>query len=433
MKQRYGVLGLLTSLAVLTYLDRLCISALGPTMQKELNLSPVQWGWIGAAFTLAYGGLEIPAGGLGDRFGRRNVILRIVLWWSAFTALTGAVSSFWLLVVVRFLFGAGEAGAFPNISGCASRWFPTRERARVQGLIWGASRIGAIIAPPLVFFIAGLFDNWRAAFWVFGAVGIMWALVWYVFYRDNPAEHPRITTAELNEIGARGGLDHRAVPWGRLFRSPQIWLVMCMYSSYVWGSTFYLYWLHTYLVKGRGFSEDQMKWYSTLPFVLGAMANPIGGVLSDLLSRRAGLKLGRRIMGSTCLAVGALFLLATSLTTGRTSGIVLLSLGFGALDMMLPSAWAVCMDIGGKYAGAVSGAMNSFGHIGGSLCTSLFGYLVMTSGSYNVPLLVIAANVALAAVLFAFIDASKPLVADEADASNAPVLDAPLVEANPCA
>src|SRR5262245_41470062 len=172
MKRRHGVLLLLMSLAVLTYLDRLCIAVLGPTMQSALNLSPSQWGWIGAAFTLAYGGLEIPAGALGDRYGRRKVLLRVVVWWSAFTALTGAVSGFALLIVVRFLFGAGEAGAFPNVSGCAARWFPAGERARVQGLIWGASRVGAIIAPPLVGAIVAIFSSWRAAFWIFGGVGM---------------------------------------------------------------------------------------------------------------------------------------------------------------------------------------------------------------------------------------------------------------------
>jgi MFS family permease len=416
MRKRHGVLILLTSLAVLTYLDRLCIAVLGPAMQKDLGLTPKEWGWVLGAFTFAYGALEIPAGALGDRFGQRAVLMRIVLWWSVFTALTGAVSSFWILVLVRFLFGAGEAGAFPNISGSASRWFPVAERARVQGLVWGASRLGAILAPLLVGLIVARFHNWRAAFWIFGAVGVVWAALWYRYYRDEPAQHPGVTPEELKEVGAgTGGSGHQGVPWGRLFRAPQLWLIMVMYSFYVWGSTFYLTWLHTYLVKGRGFDEDEMKSYSTLPFILGALANPLGGFLSDWLSRRLGLKVGRRLMGSTCLAVGAAFLLATALTTGRYSGIVLLALGFGVLDMMLPSAWAVCMDVGGKYAGAVSGAMNSFGHIGGTTCSVVFGYLVVEGdpASYNTPLVVIAAMVLVAAFLFAWIDPSRPLVAPQ--------------------
>jgi MFS family permease len=416
MKKRHQVLLLLTSLAILTYLDRLCIAVLGPRMQDDLGLSPVQWGWVLGVFTAAYGALEIPAGALGDRFGQRTVLLRIVLWWSAFTALTGVVSGFGLLLVVRFLFGAGEAGAFPNVSGSASRWFPGAERARVQGLVWGASRLGAVLAPLLVGALLAAFDNWRAVFWVFGGVGLVWAVFWYRCYRDHPAEHPDITPQELREIGVlEGGSGHQGIPWGRLFRAPQLWLIMVMYSFYVWGSTFYLTWLHTYLVKGRGFAEDEMKPFATLPFLLGALANPLGGVLSDGLSRKFGLKVGRRLMGSTCLAVGAAFLVATALTTGRWSGIILLALGFGALDLMLSSAWAICMDVGGKYAGAVSGAMNSFGHIGGTTCSVLFGYLVVADdpGSYNTPLLVIAGMVLVAAFLFAWIDPTRPLVPGE--------------------
>jgi nitrate/nitrite transporter NarK len=207
---------------------------------------------------------------------------------------------------------------------------------------------------------------------------------------------------------------HEGIPWRRLFAAPQLWLIMVMYSFYVWGSTFYLTWLHTYLVKGRGLSEVEMASLSTLPFVLGSLANPLGGYLSDALSRRLGVKLGRRLMGSTCLAVASMFLLATSLTTGKWSGIILLSLGFGVLDLMLPSAWAVCMDVGGRYAGAVSGAMNSFGHIGGTTCSVIFGYMVEHYQSYNAPLMLIAAMVLVAAVLFSRIDPSRPLLEEDA-------------------
>src|SRR5438477_4581298 len=150
MPYRVRVLALLFFLVVVMYFDRLCIAVAGPRMQRDLAITPSHWGWVIGAFTLGYALFEIPSGMLGDRIGPRKVLLRIVLWWSAFTALTGAVSSFPLLLLVRFLFGAGEAGAFPNISGSASRWFPATERARVQGLVWGASRLGAVLAPLLV-------------------------------------------------------------------------------------------------------------------------------------------------------------------------------------------------------------------------------------------------------------------------------------------
>jgi MFS family permease len=325
--------------------------------------------------------------------------------------MTGAVSGFWALFIVRFLFGAGEAGAFPNISGCAAQWFPAGERARVQGLVWGASRLGAILAPLLVGLILSVFGNWRVAYWIFGALGLVWAAAWLTLFRDDPADDPRITQTEIDEIGHRVPASmHEGIPWGRLLTAPQLWLIMVMYSFYVWGSTFYLYWLHTYLVKGRGFSEEEMRTISVFPFILGAIANPLGGLLSDRLSHRFGLKIGRRLVGSTCLIIGAGFLLATALTTGRWSGIVLLAMGFGALDLMLSSAWAVTMDVGGRYAGAVSGAMNSFGHIGGALCSILFGHIIEHFGSYNAPLIVISGMLLMAAACFALIDPSRPLV-----------------------
>jgi nitrate/nitrite transporter NarK len=280
--------------------------------------------------------------------------------------------------------------------------------------------VGAGIAPLLVGLIVAAFGSWRAAFWVFGAVGLVWAVAWYAFYHDDPARHPRITAKELAEIGTPPHRPHLAgIPWGRLFRAPQLWNIMVMYTFYTWGSTFYLAWLHAYLVKGRGFTEAEMHTLSPLPFVLGALANPLGGVLSDALSRRFGLKIGRRLMGSSCLAVASLFLLATALTEGKWSGILLLAIGFGVLDLMLPSAWAVCMDVGGRYAGAVSGAMNSFGHIGSTMCALLFGYLARHY-NYDLPLMVVAGMVLIAAFLFARIDPSRPLLEEDEPATAEP-------------
>lgn len=398
-ERRHAVLLSFASLAILTYLDRLCISIAGPRMQSELALSPEQWGWVVGIFAVSYGGLEIPAGALGDRFGQRRVITRIVIWWSLFTALTGSVSSFAALVAIRFLFGAGEAGAFPNMAGALSRWFPPGERAFTQGSVWGASRLGGVIAPlAVVPMMAWL--GWRASFWIFGVIGIVWALVWSRWYQDSPSR--------AQPSG------HTQIPWRKLFGARSLWMIMLMYSLYGWGSYFYLSWLHTYLVKGRGLTEQEMGIFSTLPFILGACSNFVGGLLSDRLARRFGFRNGRRLIGSASLAAGALCVLATALTEGKLLGIILISAGYGFMDLMLPSAWAMCLDIGGRYAGAVSGAMNSSGHIGGFSCSVLFGYLVQRYGSYETPLFVIAAMLLLAALVFSQIDASKTIVEDAA-------------------
>jgi MFS transporter, ACS family, glucarate transporter len=348
VKQRHILLLLLTSLSTITFLDRLCIAVAGPHIQDELGISPERWGWVLGAFILSYGLFEIPTGALGDWSGQRKVLTRIVLWWSFFTALTGFARSFLPLVVIRFLFGAGEAGAYPNIAGVIARWFPPLERARAQGYVWAASRIGGALAPLLVVPIQTAF-GWRATFWIFGAVGVVW--------------------------------------------------------------------LHTYLVRGRGFSDSELAIFSALPFVLGALANIAGGYLSDLAIRKLGIRWGRAAVGSLSLGVAACLVAATALSTSKSSVVVLLTLGFGVMDLMLPSAWAICLDIGGRHAGAVTGAMNTAGQLGGFICTIVFGYIVGYFNDYNMPLFVIAFMLLFSAVMFSLIDPTRPLCREDAKGS----------------
>jgi nitrate/nitrite transporter NarK len=349
------------------------------------------------------------------------VLTRIVVWWSVFTSLTGAARGYAMLLVTRFLFGAGEAGAYPNIAGAVGHWFPPAERARAQGIVWGASRIGGALSPLTVVPLIG-WIGWRPTFYLFGVIGLIWAAIWFAWFRDRPAQQPGITAEELAEIGAGRAEDGPArdrVPWGALFRSPQLWLIMTMYWCYVWGSMFYLTWFPTYLVKGRGLTEAEMGGFAALPFVLGTLGNLVGGAVCDRLSTRFGISRGRRMVGATSLAISALFLVAVALTTGKLSGVVLLALGFGVMDCMLPAAWAMSVDLGGRYAGAVSGAMNTAGQAGGFVCTVLFGYLVKAFGDYDVPIFVIAGMVLVSALLFWRIDASKPIIVDAAVAREA--------------
>jgi MFS family permease len=413
MRKRFVVLSFLGSLSVITYLDRVCIAVAGPRMQRDLHLGPEQWGWVMGVFVLAYGLFEIPTGALGDRTGPRRVLTRIVVWWSGFTMLTGAMTGFAALAVTRFLFGAGEAGAFPTMSAVVARWFPPGERARAQGCIWGASRIGGAISPWLVVPLIAAF-GWRSIFFIFGWLGLGWAWLWQRWIRDEPARQPGITAAELAEIGpAASAARGEPVPWGRLLRSGQLWLLMAMFSCYVWGSIFYLTWFPTYLVQGRGLTEKEMGLCAALPFLLGCAGNLLGGYLSDRLSRRYGLAIGRRTVGSASLVLSALCLGGTALTQGKASGVILLSLGFGVMDCMLPTAWALCLDLGRQFSGVVSAAMNTAGQAGGFVCSVLFGYLVKAWGRYDLPLLVIAGMVLLSAGLFWQIDPTRPILADE--------------------
>jgi MFS transporter, ACS family, glucarate transporter len=421
MRYRYRVLGMLFLLSIITYLDRMCISVAGPRMQEDLGITPERWGWVVGAFTLSYALFEIPSGALGDRVGQRKLLTRIVVWWSAFTSLTGTVSNFSVLLVTRFLFGVGEAGAYPNSSGSIARWFPTVERARAQGVVWMASRIGGVLSPLLVVPIQQRY-GWRASFWTFAGLGVVWAIVWLAWYRDFPSEKKAVSAKELEEIGAGAHRSaHHGLPWRIVLRKWNLWNIMLMYHTYNWGSYFYISWLHTYLQKGRGFTENQMALWSTLPFIIGACGNMGGGILSDFLVRRYGLKFGRRAVGATGLALASMFMFMTALTPSNRAAAIYLAVGYGCMDCMMPVGWAVCLDVGRRYAGAVTGAMNMGGQVGSFLSSVAFGYIVQAYGSYNAPLFPMAAMVAVSSLLFLKIDPTKPLVPETvSSASEAP-------------
>ena len=410
LKKRSQVLLFLLALAVITFLDRIAIASAGPRIQDELHISAEHWGWILGAFILSYGLFEVPTGALGDSLGQRRVLTRIVLWWSVFTSLTGACFGFYQLLATRFLFGAGEAGAYPNMSGVLARWFPAGERARTQGFIWGASRFGGALAPLLVVPLQSAV-GWRWTFVIFGAAGVLWSALWWRWYHDSPARQPGIGAAELDEIARHGAPSgHASVPWRRLLGRPQLWLVFWMYWCYAWGSWFYFGWFPNYLVKGAGFSEAQMGIFASLPFLLGTAGNLAGGFLSDYLAAKLGLKEGRRLVGCTSLASSAALLIAMTMTRNHAAIAALSSLGFGVADLMLPSAWAICLDIGGEHASVVTAVMNTAGQFGGFVCSVLFGYVVAATGSYQIPVWGVAAMVLIAALLFSRIDPTRKLL-----------------------
>jgi predicted MFS family arabinose efflux permease len=239
--------------------------------------------------------------------------------------------------------------------------------------------------------------GWRWSFAVLGAFGVLWTLAWTFGYRDRAAPHaPRAA--------------HAVVPWRALLGRPQMWIIFAMYFSQAWGSWFYFGWFPSYLVKGMGFSESEMGILSSLPFLMGTAGSLVGGFASDRAVARLGVRNGRRLMGSTALGVSAILLAALSVAHDKVAIVLLSSLGFGIADLMLPTAWAVCLDIGGSYAGVVSGVMNTAGQLGGFVCSVMFGYAVAASGGYAAPLWIVAGMVMIGALLFTRIDAAKPLV-----------------------
>ncbi len=228
MKKRHGVLALLASVSVITFVDRLAIAVAGPAVQHDVHLTPVKWGWVLSSYVIANTVFEIPSGALGDRYGQRAELTRIAAWWSIFTALTGWCRTFWQLFITRFLFGVGAAGAYPNAAGVIPHWFPRHERARSQGVVWAASRLGAALAPlTLVPLQARL--GWRAVFWILGGVGLVWAVAWRTWFHDRPADQPGITRTELAELGETAE-SHRSVPWRKLLKLRQLWLIAAAYG-----------------------------------------------------------------------------------------------------------------------------------------------------------------------------------------------------------
>lgn len=411
MPYRFRVLGLLFVLVLVMYLDRLCIAVAGPRIQHEMGISPSHWGWVIGAFTLAYAMFEVPSGALGDRIGARKVLTRIVLWWSAFTALTGAVTSYRMMLAVRFLFGAGEAGSFPNCTSAVSRWVPASERARALSVFWMATATGGALTPPIVVSIEQSY-GWRAAFFFFGSLGVFWSAVWYGWFRDTPAEKTGVSTEEREKIGEPAARSGHRVQWSQLVRNRNFQRLLLMYHTYCWGAYFYLSWLHTYLQIGRGLTEDQMKIAASLPSCAGFAGIVAGGYFSDRLARTHSLRFARCAIGSTGLIVSGALLLCATLTPNKWAAVALLSIGLGAMDLMLPVAWSICVDAGGEHAGAISGAMNMAGQIGSLISSVAFGYWVEWYGSYDRALMPLAAMLIVSGCVFATIDPSQRMLPD---------------------
>jgi MFS transporter, ACS family, glucarate transporter len=414
MKIRHRVLFMLFLLSIITFLDRVCMNVVSKYVKADLHLNNQSFGYILGAFSLAYALFELPTGILGDRIGPRKILTRVVFWWSGFTALTGTAFGFFYLLIVRFLFGVGEAGAYPNASIVISRWFPAVEVGRAQSVIWAAGRIGGALTPLLVIPLVHTF-GWRYAFFILGVVGSAWAMVWYFWFRDNPAEHEGITPQEIEEIESarrQAPVSHK-ISWQTIIRNPNIWILMLMCHLFFYASYFFTNWSSTYFQEGRHMSEDQAKNFVSLSYFLGAIGCVVGGFASDIFSKKFGLKLGRRIVGVAGLGSSSICFLAAGITTNNETAGYLLALCVLLKDLTLPVAFAVCVDIGKRNSGTVTGAMNFAGQMGGFFITIIFGTIVQQTGNFNYPLFLIAACLIVASGLWFFIDPTKEIVSTD--------------------
>lgn len=466
---RYGVLAILCSLSMITYLDRVCFGSALNDIVKVLGLQSVgQLGPALTAFAFAYAAFEIPTGWLGDVFGPKNTLIRIVIWWSIFTVATGLIHllpvqteflmvqvqvAFWSLVVIRFLFGIGEAGAYPNITRALHNWFPVTERGFAQGTMWMSGRLMGGLTPLVWMLIVGRAGlPWHMAFWIFGAIGIAWCLLFAFWFRDRPEENPSVNVAEQKLIDADrtdSGAAHANVPWGQMLTNGNLWMLCIMYFLMSYGWYFNISYLPSYMDAYYGIDKTDILGavYKGGPLWLGALGCLIGGFLTDAYVKRTSDPVwGRRIFGVVGQTLCGLCWVASVFmphAKGDSPIPFFLTISFAAFfnDLTMGAAWSTCQDIGKKHAAIVAGAMNTVGNLGGAVAGLLTGYILTTylnaaatSQSVEVSTMTDAAkNVAqhpgyflnfytfaigyfLSAALWLLIDSTKPVFTeDEAD------------------
>ncbi len=435
-RTRYWVIVFAIALAVIQYVDRVCISQAAPFISKDLKLSTEQMGYIFSAFTFAYALFEIPTGWLGDKIGARKVLIRVVLWWSFFTAATGWAWSYVSMLVIRFLFGAGEAGCFPNLTKAFSAWLPTRDRTRAQALMWMGARWGGASAPLLVVAVM-TFVSWRTAFLLFAVLGVVWSIVFWAWFRDNPRDHKSVNAAELELLkeNQQNVAGHGDVPWRKLTRCPAVWLLGAQYFCLSYGWYFYVTWLPTYFNNVRGMeikSNALMNWLATvlegslspgttqkilaaaltgIPLLFGGFGSLIAGIISSRLIARTGrVARVRRTFGFVGLT-GAAVLLMVSFYV-KDPLLAMLSMGMASFfnDTTIPGSWAACMDVGGKYCGTVSGSMNMLGNFGGMAGPVVVGYVLdLTHKDWHLAFAISSVVYFIGAICWLFIDPVTPL------------------------
>ena len=359
---RYRVVAMAMLLGMVTYLDRVCIQA-GPGPDADLSLDKVQMGYVFSAFALSYALFALPAARWADRVGTRFLLAAIAVWWSAFTIGTACAWGFVSLLVIRFLFGAGEAGAWPCIARTFSRWIPRKERGTVQGIFFTGAHLSGGVTPLLVVWLLGLI-SWRAIFVLFGMVGFVWVIAWHRWFRNDPAEHPQVNRLELAVITAEQDQKTSAkveglVPWQNLLKSPNVWALCLMYFPNSFVFYFCITWLPTYLKEKHSFDTNALGFLAGLPLILSVLGDLLGGIVTDWVTARFGLRAGRCVLGAGAYLFAGVVLLAVPFCSSSLLAAILIAGAVAAVMFTLAASWGICIDIGGNSAGVVSAAMNT--------------------------------------------------------------------------
>lgn len=435
-RARYWVIVFAITLAIIQYIDRVCISQAMPDIARDLKLTDGQKGAVFSVFALAYSLFEIPTGWLGDKIGARRVLMRVVLWWSFFTAATGWAWNHVSLVVTRFLFGAGEAGCFPNLTKAFSAWLPKRDRTRAQAVMWMGARWGGASAPLLVVVVMA-FVSWRTAFLIFAMLGVVWTIIFYWWFRDNPRDHKGVNAAELELLkeNEQNVQSHGDVPWREMVTRPTMWLLWAQYFCLSYGWYFYVTWLPTYLKDVRGTeikSNALMKWLADIlegsispemtlkilaaalagiPLLFGGFGSLVAGLISSRWIARTGQVTRVRRSFGVIGFTGAATLLMISFYI-KDPLLAMLSMGMASFfnDVTMPGSWTTCMDVGGKYAGTVSGSMNMMGNFGGMAGPLVVGLVLQyTNSDWQLAFAISSVIYFLGAICWLFIDPVTPL------------------------
>jgi ACS family glucarate transporter-like MFS transporter len=367
-------------ISAIAYLDRVNISIAGQFLQRELRLSDTQLGWVFSAFVCGYALSQAPGGRLADRFGPRRTITFATLWWGVFTALTAAVSpgmagALAILIAVRFTLGVGEAVVYPAGNRLVASWILSAERGIANGFIFAGVGVGAGLAPPLITYIV-LNMGWRWSFWFSALLGAVGGLVWYILVRDRPGQHPWVDEEEIAHIEA-GLPNHRSstLPWRAILASRDMRLVTLSYFCYGYVAYIFFTWFFIYLSTVRGLNLKSSSYYAMLPFLAMATCSPLGGWISDRISKSLGKRAGRCGVAVAGLGLAAVFVaLGTQVSDARFASIVLAG-GAGALYISQSSFWSITAELGGSSAGSVSGLMNMGNQFAGTITASLTPYL----------------------------------------------------------
>ena len=410
---RYNVLILTFCITFMMYVDRAVMGSATPYIMQEFHLTKIGMGWSASAFNWSYALFQVPGGWLADRYGPRLVLACALAWWSIFTSATGLSYSALSLACARFFFGVGEAAAFPASSRALVRWLPVGQRAFGQGFQHAGSRFGAALAPLIVMFLIARL-NWQSVFYVLGAVGVLWAMVWYYYYRDDPREHTAVNAEEVRFIDVGPQLGGRSakhpVPWRCILASRDLWYLSAMYFCYGFVLWLYLQWLPTYFIEARHFTKIKTGLAASIPLLAATVTNIAGGWISDKLARRwKDLRRGRTRVSVIGFTIAGLALAPGVLVQNNLISLGWITMALAALELTVAVSWAICLDIGGEFTGSVSAVMNTLGNLGGAVAAVVIGYLSTLLG-WNWPFLTASCLCIMAALLATRINPQRSAV-----------------------